>query len=913
MENDVKKFKSLAAALLFVMPLALGAWPNYGTVSTPNFEVYYRRGWETEARNVLQALEYSRTYVEKLTGNSPGKVKVVLSDMGNTVNGYASPVGAKMGLYAYPPSSDELGLGEDWWQLVGVHEFIHMAQMTRATGEPALLRALFGNILYPNLYQPMWMTEGITVYGESQLSEQTGRLNAGTYPAIIGALAREGRLPNPGKACYYSYSNPLGNYYVYGSSFHQYLADKYGENKFSVLYGETSSSLAAYLNPISSSLSLDQAYRTAYGNDVATLWTEWQNDAASKSAPLPKQRLTEDGWNKENLKYHDGALYFTQRKTSKTGPSSSFTSYRLVRLDQLDGKPQDKVLIEQNSDFAAGYQLTRDKLYFTKAEYEPGYANNDADGLGVVTEVWSANLDGGNRRKLFAGPIRAFCHLDGDRFLVAEDNETHQGTKLFEISLDSGQKKQLGSLNHLIGSIDQSGGKIYVTARKFWQNNSIYLLNAGTMQLTPLIDTPNLESVAYIEGNTLVFNATYSGQNGCYAYDLNSRSVSRFTGYSEVKNAIRTSRGKTYFLSINGDGYDVYQDQLGSSGFSLPSALAAKPPYERLSGSKNTKILNKYPVIYGSYAKNVLHALWPRLYRMPYIASSTATTATDVADTLLTLDELIVGAQVAGADVVGDFPIWNATVLYDIGKKHWGYQFGIENNFFSPVKQTIQYTNLDEKSFQVEQYVPFLQKLNYGLTSAQAGFGFSATRNYRYKLWYPFLGLNFAARGLRLATSNVLLYETMQFLPSERERLGWQGSANLRLKAPLSTELRSNVFAAWDPDIDTKAEPVFPTLRGYTKDWPQNSGVMFSNSWYAPILKIRNGLWNPNIYLEDVNLGLFYDYALPGDGKSANTLSAYGLELIAEIFAGYSFALNLGVRFSWDRDGNPLTSLILGM
>jgi len=400
----VKLLKTLFLLGLCLLPPALAAWPNYYTLSTDNFEVYYRKGWATEAMNALQALEYSRPYVEELTGNRPSRVPVLLEDMGNMVNGYASPIGKSMALFAYPPSQDELALGEDWWQIVGIHEYIHMAQMTKVSGEPALLRTLFGNILYPNLYQPMWMTEGITVYGESQLSEYGGRLNAGTYAAVINALAREGKLPSAGKACYYSYGNPLAHYYVYGSSFHQYLADKYGESRFSQLYSETGSSLQSYLNPIYSGLSLDAAYKKVYGKRTTALWADWKAEMKQRSKPLPRQNITRRGGRTDNLQYHAGNLYYKNYGVSKTGPGSGFSGHRLIRVSDPGGKARQEVLVQQGSDFPAGYQIHGDKLYYSRSEYKGGYSNNNMDGLGVITQIWEQKLEGGGRRKLYSGP-----------------------------------------------------------------------------------------------------------------------------------------------------------------------------------------------------------------------------------------------------------------------------------------------------------------------------------------------------------------------------------------------------------------------------------------------------------------------------------------------------------------------------
>lgn len=518
--------------MLLALPALLGAWANYQTVSTDNFVVFFRDGWESEARNALQALEYSRPYVEKLTGNSPGQVAVVLSDMGNMVNGFANPTMNVIGLFATTPSSGELGMVEDWWQLVGTHEYIHMAQMTRNSGIPGLLRSVFGNVLYPNLFQPMWMTEGITVYGESQLSEFSGRLNDGSYPAIINSLARASRLPSRGKACFNSYGEPLANFYVYGASFHQYLAKTYGEDKFSRLYELNSSSIAAYLNPLFSTPGLERAFRLTYGKALEQLWQEWIQDATANSFPLPEMKLTSDGWVKKKLRTDSGSLYYIQRQSEKTGPASSFTSHSLSRLDPgSDSPPQ--VLIRQNSDFPAGYQITPDKIYFSRAEWQTGFDNNDFDGLGVITEVWEADLSGASRKKLFSGNIRAFCHLENELLLTAEDDLTHQGSEIYEVSTTTGAKRLLGHLDYLISGLQVHNGQIFVSARGFWKNNSIYLLDTFNFRLIPLIDTPYAETLVSVDAGGLIFNANYGGRNGSYHYDLDSKKLTRFSGCEE--------------------------------------------------------------------------------------------------------------------------------------------------------------------------------------------------------------------------------------------------------------------------------------------------------------------------------------------------------------------------------------------
>jgi hypothetical protein len=131
------------------------------------------------------------------------------------------------------------------------------------------------------------MSEAITVYGESAMSPYSGRMNGGTYPAIISALSAEGKMPSLTKAGYYSSSTPLANHYVFGGSFYQYLADTYGPDKFPILFEYTGGSLFSYLNPLYSNLSLDKAYQDAYGKPLQVLWSEWQATRLPKSSVFP--------------------------------------------------------------------------------------------------------------------------------------------------------------------------------------------------------------------------------------------------------------------------------------------------------------------------------------------------------------------------------------------------------------------------------------------------------------------------------------------------------------------------------------------------------------------------------------------------------------------------------------------------
>jgi hypothetical protein len=881
--------------LLFI-PLLLPGWTNYNSLKTASFEVFYRQGWEEEAYNLLQSMEYCRPYVEKLTGNQLGRIPFVIEDMGAMANGYTNPVGTKISVFAYPPTNNELSLAQDWWQMVGMHEYIHMSQMTRVSGGPAVLRALFGNILYPNLYQPMWMTEAITVYGESNLFPYSGRMNSGTYNAIMNALAREGKLPSTTKAGYYSYSTPLANYYVFGGSFYQYLSDTYGQDKFAQFYEVTSSSLETYLNMLAAGLTLDRYYEEVFGKPLQSLWTDWQYHLMQNSDPLPVDKVAAPGWETTNLRQYNGELYYVSFRVDKTGPASGFSGYRLMRIKDPDD-PHPQELLQQSSEFGAGYKVTDQAIYYSRSELKPGFDNNEYDGYGVVTEIWRMDLDGGGRHRLAKGNIRSFCVLDCGDIVLSEDDATHQRSILYRLDPRSGEKRELGRLDHLLAELDSSDGRVFASARSFWNNASIFELQLSPLKLIPLVDTPNMENLVSAREGKLVFDAVYGGRNGSYLYELKSGSMYQFSGFSELKNAVQTPDGKTYFLALDSKGSNVYADQLKLKPFSPPVVKDVPPPYQRIDEAPGGFILDRYPVQKGSYLANIAHLLWPRMYRVPIVES--------------TEDSLWVGASMGGNDILGDFPAWDATILYDTKSGKWQYSLGLENYFFRPVRHSLAFSAWDTRTFTSSQYVTLSRSLNYGLSEAWTGFGFTTADDLARKLWYPFLGMNFSFPGLKVQTNNALMYETQEFLASDRERLGWQGRLNLRLQAPLSSELRLNGLAAYDPDAPK--DEVFPTLPGYKADWLQNRGATVVGTLYKPVIKVREGIWNPNLYLEDINLGLFAGAAVPWDRDDADTRYAYGAELVAELSAAFMLSLNLGVRFSINRDGDRLWTLIVVM
>jgi hypothetical protein len=896
--------------LLICLPVMLLAWADWKSVSTKHFRIYYKDKWETEAVEVLKTLEYYSPYLEKLTGNHKGQVPFTIEDSGNLINGYADIVSTRIVLYSYPPTSDELAVCENWWQLVACHEYIHMLQMTREGGIPKLLRMGFSNYLYPQIHQPAWMTEGITVYGESQFSPYTGRLNGGTYPSTIKALAAQGKMPSQVKASYYSFDTPHASFYTFGGAFYSYLAKTYGEERFSELFGDMSGSLTAYLNPLFPAANIDRAYLKVYGKPLSDLWKEWIEEETKTQYAFPSRKLTSDGWFKTDLKNDSRNYYYLEGRAEKTGPGSSFFSYKLLsrayddyisagkgdKREQIDGRRLPaKTLIEQSNDFPAGYLLQGNMLFYTRSEYRRGFANSDLDGYGCLAELWQKDLTTGKEQMLFSGQLRAFLPLQDGNILLSEDNETHKHSTIYSFNPETKIKSIVCKSDMLVYSILQYEDVLILGAKKDWQTGSIYLMNPENGQVQSLVDTPYYEIPVSISGDILLFSAIYDGMQSTYCLDLKTLHSSYIPYSYYMRSPVITPEGKVQCISVNSEGFDIYEDEWRIQPYAINTdSMPGNSPSNQTVPDSITDDL-RFSGKGATFMANLGHMAVPRLLHVPFIFGKG--------------DSLTYGCMFQGRDATGDFPYWSAMVSYDTYYDKLKYGFSLENAFFRPVRNIIGYSNEDEQAFSSSQYITILKRMNYGLKEVTAGFSFLTSENFNRKEWSPYLQLDLGWSTGNLFTIQSVPFETRSFLPSDRERLGWQSFLRVRQKMPLSSELRIMSHMAIDPDADITS--VFAPIRGYSEGIVANEGTLISSSWYKPVIQIREGLWNPQIYMEDINLGLFYDTAIPGHYSEATVQFAYGLEILAEIGLAYSIRLNIGLSVSYNKEKETKTDVII--
>ena len=173
------------------------AWTSW---RTEHFTVHAHESIADLGPAVVELVERAHALITPMFGFEPAaRTHVVLEDRTDDANGFASTVPWNaIRLHAVPPTAESsLGYYDNWmWNLV-LHEYTHIVHISRVSGVPDVLNRVTGSENTPNSAVPRWLTEGLAVWFESELTG-TGRLNSAYFDSYWRGAALDGTFPQLG-------------------------------------------------------------------------------------------------------------------------------------------------------------------------------------------------------------------------------------------------------------------------------------------------------------------------------------------------------------------------------------------------------------------------------------------------------------------------------------------------------------------------------------------------------------------------------------------------------------------------------------------------------------------------------------------------------------------------------------------
>jgi hypothetical protein len=552
---------------------------HWRTRTTAHFAITYHQGLETFAQKFGDLAEAVYTRETARFHWRPGRTHVVLTDQTDFANGLTTVVPYRLVILNVTPPSADLGLELNPWvwdRMLFVHEYTHVLHADQAAGLPLGLRRVFGRmpLLFPNLFNPPWMLEGMAVREETLGTEGgRGRGHGALFAGILRAQGAEDAIPPISKADHFFHTWPGGRApYLYGQGFLFDLADRKGPDAPLSLIEHYDDNLIPFL--------LAGNYYQATGEGISDAWDAWRGRVTERAKAFPggpperAVRLTDSG-------YTTGGARF--------GPGGT--------LAWSEATPNDhaRILVSPGGDAGAARELAwrnanRD-LAFTPDGKSLVFSQPELTGsFRLYDDLYRADLASGKVRRLTHGARlrEADVGPDGRIVAVQAGRPAPGDTSLVLLDPDAAQPPYgVFSLSReaVFGHprFSPDGRAVAVSVWQPDAGRQIALLDVATADYRIVTDGPsNHAHPAWSpDGRYVLYTDDVSGVFDLYA--LQVASGTRFRITRELGGAfapeVAPDASALLYTRLTAGGYDLYRMPYDPASWeSVADAPAADPP-----------------------------------------------------------------------------------------------------------------------------------------------------------------------------------------------------------------------------------------------------------------------------------------------------------------------------------------------
>jgi hypothetical protein len=342
-----------------LMPKPFQDWK---TLTTDHFRINYRDQHLDFAQRLAAVAE--KVYAKqtpRLQWQPRKKTEVVIADSYDGSNGGATvfPYN-QFFIFMNAPVEGELLDNSPWIEQVFTHEFVHILHLDQSSGGQTTLRNIFGRFffVFPQIFSPAWVSEGIAVYEETDSDKQFGRGQSAFYDAMMRAEYLQGfrSFSQVSYQGYWGTDWPQGQVYLYGYYFFEFLAAQYGEEKAFEYLRNWNNNIIPWR--------MQSRSKQVFGLTAEALWEQFQAYLTKKyeremvTLPVVEQSTVVDGgrlnvnpvWMPDGSFYYyrdDGRSHPTLQKIDANGNQREVAE--IVEYQQIDVHPEAGVLLARHT------------------------------------------------------------------------------------------------------------------------------------------------------------------------------------------------------------------------------------------------------------------------------------------------------------------------------------------------------------------------------------------------------------------------------------------------------------------------------------------------------------------------------------------------------------------------------------
>ena len=547
------------------------------SLHSPHFVVHFHDGEEQLARTSIGIAERVHARLSQLFNWTPVEpTDIILSDGIDLSNGYAQVFPAdRINIFVNPP--DNINGLEDhggWLETVITHEYTHILHLDKARAAPRFLRHLFGRnfLLFPNVFQPTWLIEGIATYEETDAQHGHGRGQSAYFNMLMREESRNGIKPlsqvNQPIATWPGGSTP----YLYGVQFYNFIADTQGSQKIPQLVDNYSKNIIPfYVNSNS---------RRVLGKSIKQLWPEFDQYVGHKYAGQlaaiqargvrQGTRITQDGYFTGAARaLADGTLFYL-RSDGKSEPA-------LMVLRPGQSQAEHLVDVHSSARFdvnaSAGILLAQPEIFHNSDFYY---------------DLYRVDMRNGHTRRLTHGGRYHFAAWSPDGQRIAAVREALGVSCLLLLTAEGKPVETLwtGVDSEVVTNISWSPDGTSLAASVWRPANgwNLELFSLASREWTALTQDKAIEAQPQFsaDGTSILFVSDHDDVYNVRRITLADHYITTLTNLEggAFSPSQATAQSPLYYTGAGANGFDVYRmDTIQEVPLSVapPATQAAAP------------------------------------------------------------------------------------------------------------------------------------------------------------------------------------------------------------------------------------------------------------------------------------------------------------------------------------------------